>query len=245
MTESEQLAAGEAFSQLAHWYAQPLGAMLAQEIFNRLAPHMASMFGYHLLQIGNVCGNLSQGRTSIRHCIHMAPVVPADVIALPEAVPLATDSVDVVILPHTLEIDPRPHQVLREVERILIPEGHVVIVGFNPWSLFGVWRWRPSLRKQMPWAGHFFSVARMRDWLSLLDFEVTQTEFFSYRPPLRNGALWRKLRFFEQLGMRFFNQNGGMYIIVARKRIATLTPIRRPRAAKRPVLAPGYANHGG
>ncbi|MEK6749243.1 MAG: methyltransferase domain-containing protein [Pseudomonadota bacterium] len=236
----------DAYHDLAQWYTQALGKQLAEEQCARLTPVLAGLFGYHLLQVGGYFGNLAQGRTSIRHCVSVSPTLPADVLAQPDALPIATDSVDVVILPHTLEIEPRPHQVLREVERVLIPEGHVVIIGFNPWSIWGLWRWRPSLRGHMPWLGHFFSLARIKDWLSLLDFEVTRTEIFFYRPPLQNESLLRRLRFIEYIGQRFFSFRGGIYIVVARKRVVTLTPLRRKNMTARRVLAPaGYAHHGG
>ncbi|MDH4274248.1 MAG: class I SAM-dependent methyltransferase [Gammaproteobacteria bacterium] len=234
----------DAYLQLAEWYAQPLGRQLAEEHSNRLAPVLSGLFGYHLLQVGGYFGNMVQ-HTSIRHCVKVSPALPTDLVALPEALPIATDSVDVVLLAHTLEIDPRPHQVLREVERVLIPEGSVVILGFNPWSLMGLWRWLPTLRAGMPLSGQFFSLSRIRDWLTLLDFEVTHTEFFFYRPPVSSEILLRKLRFIEPMGQRFFYQQGGTYIVVARKRVVTLTPLRRKKVTARRVLAPGYAHHGG
>jgi SAM-dependent methyltransferase len=149
-----------------------------------------------------------------------------------ERLAVATDSLDVVLLSHVLEFSEQPHEVLREVDRILIPEGHVIVVGFNPWSLWGLWRLVLGWRKKAPWCGKFINAVRLRDWLQLLGFDVVQTKGYFYRPPIGRRRVLDKLTFLERLGTRCWPFFSGGYYILAKKRVSTLTPIRprwRPR----------------
>jgi SAM-dependent methyltransferase len=70
--------------------------------------------------------------------------------------PFAANSIDLVVMPHTLEFDANPHQVLREVERVLVPEGHVIVTGFNPFSLWGAKRKLSRREALPPWRGPIF-----------------------------------------------------------------------------------------
>jgi SAM-dependent methyltransferase len=151
--------------------------------------------------------------------------------------PIATDSLDVVLLPHVLEFADDPHQVLREIDRVLMPEGHVVIFGFNPYSMWGLRRMLTGWRKQPPWCGHFFSQYRIRDWLALLGFEAVQSRHYFFRPPVQHHATMEHLQFVEGLG-HYWPVLGGAYLVVARKRVTTLTPIR-PRWKPKGRLVPG------
>ncbi len=159
---------------------------------------------------------------------------PADVglRGRPDALPLQRDAVDVVVLPHTLEFEARPHEVLREVERVLVAEGHVVILGFNPWSPWGLWRILRRRRGRPPWYGTFRSVLRLKDWLALLGFDTVMCRMYFFRPPLRHAGIMRRLAFLERWGERWWPFLGGAYVLVARKRVISLTPVKprwRPR----------------
>jgi SAM-dependent methyltransferase len=182
---------------------------------------------------------LTTSRVSRRHVVGLQPGVSSDLQATSWALPFKTDTIDVVILPHTLDFTPYPHQVLREVERILIPEGHVVITGFNPLSLWQLWRWSLGWRRQPPWCGHFFGQFRLRDWLTLLGFDVTHKQYFFYRPPVRNARLMQRLGFMEKLGQRLWPIAGAGYMLVARKRVETLTPIRQKWSTRKKVVSSG------
>ncbi|MEW6353264.1 MAG: methyltransferase domain-containing protein [Pseudomonadota bacterium] len=228
------------------WYRLRLGSLLLEAECARMAEVLPDLFGYHLLQVGAPADVdlLSTSRISHRivldadtgaHGAH-----PPQLYARPDALPIASDSVDVVVLPHTLEFAPDPHQVLREAERVLIAEGSVVILGFNPWSLWGVWRLLLMRGGEPPWCGRFLSLTRIRDWLALLGFDEIQMRPYFFRPPLHHTGVMHKLNFMEHLGARLWPKLAGAYLLVAKKRVSTLTPIK-PRWRQRSLLGAGVA----
>jgi SAM-dependent methyltransferase len=141
--------------------------------------------------------------------------------------------VDVVVLHHLLEFEPHPHQVLREVNRVLIGEGHAVIIGFNPWSLWGLWRHALAWRHQPPWCGCFFSQRRVKDWLRLLGFDIVHARHFYFRPPVKGPFFTTLFSFWEKTGAYRWPYCGGAYIVVAKKRLVCLTPIWAATASAR------------
>lgn len=217
-----------------------------------MAEILPNLFGYHLVQIGEQhVVNLAQtSRITHKVILHVAEIDTASSVIQPgcsaitdtATLPLAATSVDVVLLPHVLEFTPNPHEVLREVERILIGEGHMVIIGFNPISLFGLWRMLLGWRKRAPWTGHYFSIGRLKDWLTLLGFEIVHRKQVYFRPPCRRGELNDKLSFLERLGARLWPYCGGISIIVARKRILPLTLTRMHWKSKPRLAAVGVAD---
>jgi SAM-dependent methyltransferase len=147
--------------------------------------------------------------------------------------------VDVIVLPHVLEVSPDPHQVLREAERALIAEGHVVILGFNPWSLWGLIRLFLAWRANPPWNGRFLRLGRLKDWLGVLGFEIIETRRFLFRPPLRRERLARRVAFIEKLGSYFWPLFGAAYIAVGRKRLVNLIPIKTQWRGRKRLIAGG------
>jgi len=134
-----------------NWCANRPGQWLLETERQELEEILPNLFGYHLLQVGCLSGEDILGCSRVLHrvVVDIDADEVTDVFGLygrPDALPIDTDSVDVVLLPHTLEFENDPHQVLREVERVLVPEGHVVILGFNPWSIWGLW-WNLRLRR--------------------------------------------------------------------------------------------------
>lgn len=228
---------------LQRWYGEPLGQSLWQGERTLLDEILPGLFGYHLLQVGlpGAAAWLATSRISHRMLLTEEEIMPVPEAACSErcvgsaeAMPLATDTLDVVLLPHTLEFSAQPHQVLREVDRVLIPEGHLLILGFNPWSLWGGRRLLTGWRDQAPWCGRFLSAWRLKDWLSLLGFDTVLLRHFYFRPPLTRAARSARLQGVELLGGQWWPVLGGAYLLVAKKRVATLTPVRprwRPRRA--------------
>lgn len=238
--EQEQL-----LPALAQWFESELGKEYIQAEKQQLDDLLPDLFGFYLLQVGQL-GNvdlLSASRVS--HCKVMG-LLPDDLAqegafqGQSWALPIQSDSIDVVVLPHTLDFSLYPHEVLREVERVLIPEGQVVITGFNPVSIWQFWRWALRWRKQPPWCGHFFTTLRLRDWLKLLGFDVTQKRHFFYRPPIKKKTFMQRLSFMERLGPRLWPITGAGYILVARKRVETLTPITPRWEARKKVVGTGW-----
>jgi len=213
--------------QLMDWYYEPLGKSLAYLEQQELDKILPDLFGYHLLQLGSV-GSVSLNTSRILHKVAMGTAVdfPGDLIGSPEHMPVQPDSIDAVILHHALDIANEPHQVLREAERVLVPEGHIIIVGFNPRSFWGIrkiFAWR---RPSAPWNSHFLSTPRIRDWLALLGFKVLDTHYCFYRLPVNHSGVLARFRFMERWGKKMWPFAGGVYMVVARKQVSTMTPIK-------------------
>jgi len=146
-----------------------------------------------------------------------------------DALPLDSQSLDLVILPHALELTRDAHRALREVERVLRPEGRVVILGFNPNSLWGLrqhlGRWRQRLARHanrplyLPSEGEFIGYRRLRDWLRLLSFEVERGRFGCYRPPFTSAQWFSRLGWIERIGDRWWPVFGAVYFLIAVKRV--------------------------
>lgn len=256
MTHEEQHARASApvadrqRESLRDWYRRQPGQWLLDFERQALDDVLSCLFGYYLVQVGAGMDDYLLGASRIRNHIIVDRDWPLN---LPETeharicgfygnadqLPLQNDSVDVVVLPHTLEFEGSPHQVLREVERVLVPEGHAVILGFNPWSLWGsrrlLGRWR---RQAPPWHGAFRSAMRIRDWLALLGFDIVTTRYGFFRPPLQGKGIMRRLNWVEGLGTRWWPYLGGVYIIVARKQVVKLMPIKPRWRPRRSLLRP-------
>ncbi len=224
------------------WFDSRLGEALMAEEQACLQEKASSIFGYHLIQLGLPNAGfqpLRQSPARNRVIVHSEPAPGVDILADQRYLPLASDSIDGVILPHVLDFSPDPHQLVREVERVLIPEGKVLLSGFNPWSQWGIGRIFRKRSGQMPWCSHFFSLKRVQDWFTLMGFDLEEVTYLHYRPPLHNQAVMQKLAFMERLGQRAWPMLGGVYVLQAVKRTATMTPIRlnRWRMKKRVIPA--------
>jgi SAM-dependent methyltransferase len=232
------------WARLEEWYRTPLGRELLTEETDCLERMLRDTFGYYLLQVG-VAGPFQEtvGASRIHQRILLSaspmPRAPGrQMAASPARFPVATDSVDVVFLPHVLEFAQDGHQVLRETERVLIPEGRVVVIGFNALSLWGGWRLMRRGQRRVPWCGDFLTPFRIGDWLSLLGFQVETQEMMMFRPPWRR-ALPQPLAFLGTLGRRYWPLLAGVYAIRAVKRVSTLTPLRPSWKTRRQVITGG------
>jgi len=227
---------------LRDWYHSETGLRLLEQEKAGLEGILAKLFGYHLLQIGVITADDLLSSSLIPNCmvlqrdagsVKLGDNLCRKIIGgLPDELPVASDSLDVILIPHVLEFSRNPHQVLREIDRVLIPEGHVVITGFNPWSNWLLWRLALGWRQQSPWCGRFLSLSKIKDWLSLLGFDIISTHHTFYRPPINHEGVMNRLEFLDTLGERFWPVFGASYTLVAKKRMFTFTPIKsrwRPR----------------
>jgi SAM-dependent methyltransferase len=139
--------------------------------------------------------------------------------------PLASGSLDLIILPHVLEYMDNPHQLLAEAMRAIKPEGHIVICVFNPYSMWGLKKWW-SKPDTIPWSGHFIKPSQVKKWLSLADFKLIKHCYTLYQPPVGYEKLFDKLAFLEWLGQKFSVPFGGVYILIAQAKVIPLTPIK-------------------
>lgn len=165
-------------------------------------------------------------------------VAGRQIVGLPNRLPFAADSIDAMFLPHTLDFWPEPRAAMREVERVLIPEGRVIIMGFNMFSAWGLWSLLRR-RNHAPWNGRFRAAYQIEGWLSELGFDIEMREHILFRLPIR-GALGPSHTVLDRMGERLWPILGGVYLIRAVKRVATLTPLR-PSWRRRRVLLPSRA----
>ena len=235
------------WQQFQFWYASSLGQRLAESEKQILDKYLPDLFGYFLLQCGCPeikaefkAGNwLKSSRVSTRFCLDYEVNQGVSFQSHFDQLPMKSDSLDIVILPHILDFSADPHQVLREVERVLIAEGHVVILGFNPWSIWNIFRQFLFWTKQSPWNARFLASSRVIDWLALLGFDVVQRQGYFYKPPIQNENISKNMGIFEKVGQRLWPNFGAGYVLVAKKRVETLTPIRPKWRTRRQVVANG------
>jgi SAM-dependent methyltransferase len=225
--------------QFKDWLETPQGQYLLGWEQAELDRVVADIFGYYAVQVGLPQVPLLRANR-MPHRVYCAPD-NADVRANAFELPFATGSLDLVVLPHVLEFSPHPHRVLREVERVLVPEGSVVISGFNPFSLWGVRRLVARGGAVMPWNGHFRSIMRIRDWLTLLGFEVQGNGFGCYAPPAASPRWLERWRFMDRAGTRWWPVLGASYLLHGVKRVQgmrLITPHWRGRKATSKRLSP-------
>lgn len=219
-------------TELNEWFSSNLGQMLLQEERELIGEWAADLFGYQLLEVSMFDSDLSYlNSCAIKTKVHTGPsATPSglqlELRALPEQMPVATDYIDAVVLLHALDFAADPRQVLRESERVLIPEGRLIVCGFNPFGLWGARRWLPGAGKRVPWKGKFISYARLQDWFSLLGFDVERTTTRMFRLPLQHQQWLGKLDRLEPLGKKWLPWLAGIYVVQAVKRVSTVTPIR-------------------
>lgn len=241
-TDSKSLRA-----RLQNWFGQLPGASLLQVEQEWLAEQLPDLFGYHIIQLGRLDERDLLATSRIGHRavaaldINHAAAQQHAMVCRGDYLPLSADSIDVLLLPHVLEFESNPHQVLRECERVLIGEGHVLILTFNPWSLWGLWHLFLAWREEPPWCGHFFRASRLQDWLHLLGFEVLETRTLYYRPPLRHAGVLQKLGFMEKLGRWCWPWWGGVHAIVAKKHVIPQIPVRELWRRRRSLVTSGIA----
>jgi len=227
-------------SSLSGWLSTPQGSYVLGWELAQYDSAVDDAFGFRAVQVGlPEVDFLRQNRIPFRFTLALEP--GAGLAADPLQLPLASQSVDLVVLPHVLEFHPHPHEVLREVERVLMPEGHVVISGFNSGSL---WRMRQmfTFDRKSPWDAKFIGLLRLREWLRLLGFELNGGMFGCYAPPFRQSRWLERFAFMEKAGARWWPIAGGIYVVRAVKRVQGMrlvTPAwRQERARRRGATAP-------
>lgn len=198
------------------WFESSLGQYLIEHEYRYFDQVVANIFGYNAVQIGWPQFDFLRLN---RMPLHFSAGLESQnsLRAAASFLPIQSNSMDLAILPHTLEFNANPHQILREVHRILIPEGHIVISGFNPLSLWGICHHLKSTRREFPWNGDFIALSRLKDWLKLLDFEMAGGRLSCYVPPFKQERWRRKLDFMEAAGDRWWPISGGVYFLHAIK----------------------------
>src|SRR2546430_701973 len=168
---------------LADWFETPKGDYVLAWERGQFDAAVEDVFGYNAVQVGLPgLDFLRESRIPLKVRAGLEP--GCGLRSEPVQLPLAAQSIDLLALPHVLEFSAQPHAILREAERVLMPEGSIVISGFNPLSLWGAARALGWERRQLPWCGRFIGLLRLKDWLALLGFELTGGCLRRYAPPL-------------------------------------------------------------
>ncbi len=216
---------------VSEWFASPLGKVLLAEEQLLIDEQLRNLFGYHLLQlsVAEQVDLLQSSRISHRFALYSQVSTNPTVSALADFnhLPLPANSIDVVLLHHVLDYSQTPHHMLREAAGVLISSGYLIVVGFNPWSLFGVGRWCARFISKSPqWRHQSLRLGRVLDWLAVLDFEPVTVQQCFYRPPFQHPQAIKYLQWLERWSKRCRLPWGGIYLIVARKDHLAMTPLK-------------------
>lgn len=227
-----------ATNTLQDWFETPLGQYLLDKERAYLDDVTPDIFGFHALQLGLPRFDLLR-ESRIAHRMRVACSDHPDLYAKCQELPFATQSIDLVLLPHVLEFAEEPHAILREVDRVMMAEGRLVILGFNPWSLWGLRGTIGPSRGEFPWNGRFVSLLRVKDWLALLGFDVSAGRLAGYAPPIDRESMRRRFAFMEPAGDRWWAVGGAVYMLQAIKRVRgmrLITPAWQEKSAREKAL---------
>ena len=224
-----------------HWQDLSQGDNVCEELELALAPIMERIFGYYLVKLGNLSSELALKSCPIKQKFNLSQTLidSAHIKSKSSQLPLQNNSVDAFMLAGELDFAQDPHQIIREIDRAITSNGHVVIAGFNPFSLAGVMKYLPINRNNILHEGRFFTAARIKDWLQLLDFEIIQQEQVVYSGLFLRKRLNQASRV-QKWCKRYLPWFSSMYVIVARKREVPLSPIK-PRWKLQPKFGSSAA----
>lgn len=212
---------------VGQWFQSPQGAEVLRAEQEIVTPILSRLFGYHILQVGCSEEHLLIEDSPVGHKIVFSPAYREglrNAVANNEELPLADDSIDVVVIHHALDFTDDSHKLLREATRVLRPGGQMLIVGFNPTSFWGLWKLFKR-KVNIPWRGRFISKRRLSDWLRLLDLQVDSVDSALHFLPLNYSRLLRQAGRFEKFGSKLGSPFGGAYLILCVKQIIPITPI--------------------
>jgi len=215
------------------WQDLPLGAELKCLIESEITDVSRKFFGYHLVRLGHLSSQIELAACPIKHQVNVTSSSQrfTNLVATSDDLPLSENTIDAFLLAHELDFARDPHQILREVDRTIMPNGYLVITGFNPLSLCGLFKYMPFNKRNILHDARFFSSARIKDWLQLLGFEIVDVkhllfnELFLQRK-LRSPSKW------NQWCHQYLSLLTTMYVIVARKREIPLSLIKPQWKAK-------------
>ena len=223
------------------WLKTPLGEALLQQEARIVEEAFDGIFGEYCLQLG-LWGKprtfMRFTRTQRCALIGDSPAGEPCAVADFHRLPIDSDSVDAVFLPHTLDFSERPHEILREIDRVLRAQGHIVILGFKPGGLWGLRRLVQG-SGMPPGAIHLISDKRLRDWLKLLDMRIQLTQRYFFRWPLPRRKVNPSQKW-EARGQMLWPEAAACYMLTAQKRVSTLTPVK-PLWRRKPKVVAGLA----
>lgn len=225
----------------ADWLQTPLGAALLRRETRIVEETLDGVFGEQCLQLGLWGENrsfLRFARTQRSCLIDETRAGEPSAVGELHRLPVESDSVDAVFLPHTLDYSDRPHAILREVDRVLRIDGRIIILGFKPGGLWGLRRLIPGAALP-PGADHLISERRLKDWLQLLDMRMESSVRYFFRWPLP-GNKARGANAWERRGQAWWPELAACYMLSAQKRVSALTPVK-PLWRRKPKVVAGLA----
>ncbi|ADP11653.1 Methyltransferase type 11 [Erwinia sp. Ejp617] len=210
------------------WSQIPCGEYYRDALAHQLRPSLGKVFGFHLLKIGRLSAEIDTESCAIAHQVNVG--LSGELMQIradPLSLPFESKSVDACLLAHTLAWSSDPHCLLREVDRVLVDDGWIIISGFNLFSLLGMGKLIPGLHRRIPWNSRMYSQMRLLDWLSLLNYEVIRRTCFQVLPWNCQGG---------KMISTHLPALGCMNLIVARKRTFPLTRNPAKKSAGKPRL---------
>ncbi|MSQ81087.1 MAG: class I SAM-dependent methyltransferase [Candidatus Methylopumilus sp.] len=220
------------------WFNSPLGQYLFSLEYEYISPVVIDTFGFYAIQMGNFdIDFLNQSRIPHKYSLNSNC---SDLMSSNDALPFDESSVDLLIAPHILEHMSEPYELLKEIHRILMPEGRLIITGFNPMSFWGLKKLL-SFDINYPWNTKFISLHKIKEWLPIIGFEMIEGKMGCYMPPIQQASWIHKIKTIEKLGDRWWPMLGGFYFIVIQKKVHGMTPIRpswNKKLLKTPVYTP-------
>ncbi len=210
-----------------NWQQLSQGELARDELEKALEPITERIFGYYLVKIGSLSGQVNLSKCPIKNQYSCSPNITehSNVLAKSCELPFQNNSVDAFVLLGELDFAHDPHQIVREIDRAITSDGRIVIAGFNPFSIAGVIKYLPINRKNILHEGRFFTSSRIKDWLALLNFEIVQQDHIVYSSLFMRNSLNSESRI-QRYFKKYLPWFSSMYIIEARKREIPLSPIK-------------------
>jgi len=225
--------------QLESWFESPAGQRMLTNQSQLLQQILSRIFGYHLLYSGDTRLVDVVKASSIKYKVFLnSKNAGSQLCSNIHSLPIQTNSTDLVILQHSLDNENDPFQILREASRVILPNGSLVVIGFNPLSLWGIWKLSMWFSVKPPWTQRFISPYRLSEWLDVLDFDVIGYESASFVPPISFGSRNFVLNGLDSLLAKTLPQRGGFYLLVAKKRVSCITPIQLQKVRRRGNILP-------
>lgn len=238
----------DVFESYSDWYQTQSGQATLLKLDDLCADVLSEIFGYYAIETGVLSGQHSLLKHSrIARSISLIDKSRinsyrlaetkskgsdqietfSSLISSHEKLPLAADNIDLVVGTHVLESSDDPHQVLREIDRVLVPEGHCILIGFNPYAVSGLGK---HVRTGFSRDKNFYklrSAPRVRDWFSLLGFEVLDVQYMGFRPSVRSKRIFDSLSWLEKWGEYAGPLLGKLYVMHVKKQVIAMTPHKK------------------
>lgn len=225
----------ERIGAVREWLTSPLGQLLLQEEHRVLEQELERYFGGYLVHYG-LQAEAPARAPQIQRNVRLGPALAgSEIVCEEQAWPLCEHAADVVVLQHGLDFSRSPHGLLREAARSVRPGGHLLIIGINPWSSWGL---RSVFARDALGGARCISANRVGDWMNLLGFALEKRRNGCYRPPLATPAWQSRLAWLERFGNSWQAPAAGFYVLVARKLVVGLRPVRQNRREPMGQLLP-------